>query len=131
MARRFSPARMARTSGKSARREILSGCANLPLDHPATFRLHGLHALAEPFSASRSHPISHTMKWWKKALILTAIWVALIIGAALIHTEVILKEKYTPMQDEAISEAYGVACGFGVAMIWAIAALRRKRRTIG
>jgi hypothetical protein len=67
------------------------------------------------------------MKWWKKALILSGLWLALTVGVGVFHTEVLLKGKTTPAQDEAISEAYGMACGFGVAMIWFLSAFFKKK----
>ena len=67
------------------------------------------------------------MSWWKKALIGSAIWVALTIGVGVLHTEVILHGQTTPEQDSKISEAYGMLCGFGVGLIWALAAMRRNK----
>ena len=40
------------------------------------------------------------MKWWIKALIATGIWIVLIIGIGIIHTNVILKGKLTSVQDK-------------------------------
>ena len=65
------------------------------------------------------------MKWWKKALIITGIWFVLIIGIGVVHTEVILKGKITPAQDEVISERYGNICGVGLVLIWVVAYLKR------
>jgi|GEM_PF-2463667 len=68
------------------------------------------------------------MKWWKKALLFSVLWVALVIGAAVVHTEVVLAGKLTPQQDEAISEKYGQLCGAGLVGIWVLlgAAPRHK-----
>ncbi|MFH0888067.1 MAG: hypothetical protein V1871_02525 [Planctomycetota bacterium] len=68
------------------------------------------------------------MKWWKVALIISAIWIVLTIGAGIIHTNVILKDKITQAQDEAISEKYGQFCAGGLMAIWILTYLLRKRQ---
>jgi hypothetical protein len=68
------------------------------------------------------------MKWWKKSLIFSGIWIVLIIGTGIIHTNVILAGKITPEQDEAISDKYGEACGVGVGAIWVIGALVLRKK---
>ncbi len=67
------------------------------------------------------------MSWWKKALVFSGVWIALVIGVGVIHTNVVLAGKITPQQDEAISEKYGEACGTGLVAIWVITALLRKK----
>ncbi len=67
------------------------------------------------------------MKWWKKALLGSAVWVALAIGAGILHTEAFLHGKATPDEDARISEAYGMVCGFGVGLIWTLAWMKRRR----
>lgn len=67
------------------------------------------------------------MKWWLKALIGSFIWVALTIGAGIMHTDVILDGKLTPEQDAAISEKYGMACGGGFVVVWAGVYMLRRR----
>lgn len=69
------------------------------------------------------------MKWWKKALITSGVWVALTIGAGIVHTNVILAGKLTPEQDERISGLYGIVCGGGLVATWYLFYLRRKRNT--
>ena len=69
------------------------------------------------------------MKWWKKALAVSGIWVVLTIGAGIIHTNVILAGRITPEQDEKISESYGKMCGGGVVAAWVLFYLFRKRNT--
>jgi len=67
------------------------------------------------------------MKWWKKALITSGVWVALTIGAGIVHTNVILAGKLTPDQDDRISGAYGMLCGGGLVAAWLLFYQRRKR----
>lgn len=68
------------------------------------------------------------MKWWKKAIIASAVWIILAIGAAFVHTEIILKDKITPAQDSAISEVYGRMTIIGLIPIWVILQLISRRR---
>jgi len=70
------------------------------------------------------------MKWWKKSLIISVIWIVLVIGAGMLHTNVILAGKLTPQQDDELSGQYGMACGGGIGMIWVIGVLvlRKKDR---
>ena len=67
------------------------------------------------------------MKWWKKALLFSGAWIALIIAVGVIHTEVVLAGKITALQDEAISEKYGEACAYGLIAIWVLTALLRNK----
>ncbi len=67
------------------------------------------------------------MNWWKKALMLTVVWMALTIGGGMLVTDVLLKPRITPQQDEAISEVAVQACGFGIALIWLVTLVRRKQ----
>jgi len=65
--------------------------------------------------------------WWAKALIFSVIWLGVVIGVGYFHTEVFLGGQIMPTQDEAISEAYGMAAGFGVAVVWVICFLALRR----
>jgi hypothetical protein len=69
------------------------------------------------------------MKWWKKALIASLVWLVLIIGAGILHIELILHDELTPAQAEAVMERYGNAIGFGHVAIWIVLFLRRKPPT--
>ena len=69
------------------------------------------------------------MKWWKKALIASLVWLVLIIGAGILHIELILHDELTPAQAEAVMERYGNAGGFGFVAIWIVLFLRRKPPT--
>ena len=66
------------------------------------------------------------MAWWKKALIVSVVWLALTIAAGMIHTEVILAGHITPERSDQISQAYGMACGVGLVVIWLVAYSRHK-----
>jgi hypothetical protein len=64
------------------------------------------------------------MAWWKKGLLLSIVWFGLTIGAGILHTDFVLAGRVTPEQDAAISYRYGVACGLGLIVIWAISLYR-------
>ncbi len=81
-----------------------------------------------PSAPSATVPPPAPWKWWKKALLGSAVWVALAIGSGILHTEVFLHGQATPGQDERISGAYGMVCGFGAALIWTLAWMRGRRR---
>lgn len=67
------------------------------------------------------------MKPWKLATILGVGWLVLTIVAAILHTEILVRDL-TPEQDEAISYAYGRAAGFGAVIVAALAYVYQKRR---
>jgi hypothetical protein len=67
------------------------------------------------------------MQWWVKALILSAVWCALVVAVGYIHTDVILAGKITDAEDAAISSLYGVAFGFGVVVLWVLCFVLAKR----
>ena len=69
------------------------------------------------------------MKWWKKALLFSGVWMALTIGVAFVHTSVLLAGKITPEQDSTISRQYGQACGSGVVLIWIIFGQLSKKKS--
>ncbi len=69
------------------------------------------------------------MKWWKKALIASLVWLVLIIGAGILHIALIPHDELTPAQAEAVMERYGNAIGFGHVAIWIVLFLRRKPPT--
>jgi hypothetical protein len=66
-------------------------------------------------------------KWWVAPVVLSVGWVILSIGAGVLHTNLILAGKITPEQDDRLSEMYGIACGIGLCVIWAIAIVKCKR----
>ena len=66
------------------------------------------------------------MKWWKKALIASLVSLVLVLGAGILHTELILAGEITPAQAGAVMERYGNAIGFGHVAIWIVLFLRRK-----
>jgi hypothetical protein len=72
-------------------------------------------------------PTPRRWKRWQKALLGSAIWSALTIGAAIVHTSVFAAGKLTEAQDEEISERYGMACGAGLVAILAVIFLRKQR----
>jgi hypothetical protein len=58
------------------------------------------------------------MRWWTKRLIALVIWLGVVtIVVGYFH---VFLGKATPAQNGAISEAYGMAVGFGAAMVCAI-----------
>ncbi len=69
------------------------------------------------------------MKWWKKALIASLVLFVLVLGAGILHTELILAGELTPAQADAVMERYGNAIGVGMVAIWIVLFLRRKPPT--
>jgi hypothetical protein len=69
----------------------------------------------------------HRMQWWVRALILSAVWCALVVAIGYTHTDVILAGKITDAEDAAISGLYGVVFGFGVAVLWVLCFVLAKR----
>jgi hypothetical protein len=67
------------------------------------------------------------MRWWIKGLIFSVIWLGVVVAVGYIHTEVFLVGQITPARDEAISEAYGMAAGFGLVVLWVICFFALKR----
>ncbi len=67
------------------------------------------------------------MAWWKKTLAVSVVWAALIIGAGMLHTNVILAGRLTPQQDDRISTLYGMACGAGLVLTWFVGYVWSKR----
>jgi hypothetical protein len=68
------------------------------------------------------------MKWWKLPLILSVLWIAVVIGSGVVHTDIILKDKITKEQDSRISGVYGQICAFGLLVVWISFAIARKRK---
>jgi len=66
------------------------------------------------------------MSWWKKAILFSLLWIGVCVGAGIVHTDVVLKGRISPEQDDAISYRYGVACGVGLAPIWLLCFWRRR-----
>ncbi len=69
------------------------------------------------------------MKWWKKALIASLVLFVLVLGAGILHTELILAGELTPAQADAVMERYGNVIGVGMVAIWIVLFLRRKPPT--
>jgi len=65
------------------------------------------------------------MKWWKKALIASLVWVVLVFGASMLHIVLILAGEFTTAQAEAVMERYGNALGVVLVAIWIVLFLRR------
>lgn len=74
--------------------------------------------------AGRLTPARTGMAWWLKALILTIVWVAMLMGIGIIHTDVVLAGQITRQQGSEISRLYGMVCGMGIAGIWVFFILR-------
>jgi hypothetical protein len=68
------------------------------------------------------------MKWWVRAIIVSVVATLLWIGVGFLVTDVWLKGKITPQQDEAISETVGEAVGATVLLAWVGSFAFRKRR---
>jgi len=68
------------------------------------------------------------MKRWQKGLLISVLWLALVIGAGMLHTEVFLAGKITPEQDFEISRRYGRLCGMGLVLIWLMLYLPKQAR---
>ena len=67
------------------------------------------------------------MKWWKRALLVSVLWIAFFAAGGWYLMAVVLHGKLNAKQDETISEVIGMAFGFGLALIWiACAAFRKK-----
>jgi hypothetical protein len=66
-------------------------------------------------------------KWWVRAIVFAVIWTVLVIGAGIVHTDVIRADKLTPEEDEAISLRYGLVCGLGLLVLGAWCWLSRPR----
>ena len=69
------------------------------------------------------------MKWWKKALIASLVWLVLVFGVGIIHTELVLADELTQAQADAVYERYGNVVGVGLVPIWIVLFLRRKPPT--
>ncbi len=68
------------------------------------------------------------MNWWKTAILLSVAWLVLTIGGGIMHVE-FLAEGITPKRAGALSELYGMACGFGLVVIWIVAYVVHRRRS--
>ena len=58
------------------------------------------------------------MKWWIKALMASAAWIALCVGSAYF----IFPPQTTPEQDARLSEILGEVCGGGLVGVWLLVA---------
>jgi tryptophan-rich sensory protein len=70
------------------------------------------------------------MRWWTKGLILSVIWLVVVVATGYVHTEVFLAGQTTQAQDEALSEAYGMASGFGLAVLWVVCFFGLRRPSV-
>ena len=66
------------------------------------------------------------MKWWKRALLVSVLWVALAIGGWIFLTQIAFAGKVNAEQGRVIGETLGMACGFGLGFIWLACVLFRK-----
>ena len=73
-------------------------------------------------------PARRSWKRWQKALLGSVIWAALIIGAGIVFTDVILAGKLTKAEDSAISENDGQVFAVGLVGIWAALYSRKSRK---
>ena len=78
-----------------------------------------------PFAAEK---ISHPRSWrrWKKALLCSVIWLALLFSTAVFHTNVVHSGKLRQAGDAALTERYGMICGAGLVVIMAVIFSRRR-----
>ncbi len=67
------------------------------------------------------------MRWWTKALIFSVIWLGVVVAVGFIHVGVFLANGITQAEEEAISETYGIAAGFGLAVLWVVCFFRLRR----
>jgi hypothetical protein len=67
------------------------------------------------------------MKWWKRALLVSVLWVALAIGGWIFLTQIAFAGKVNAEQGRVIGETLGMACGFGLGFIWLACAVFRKK----
>lgn len=80
-----------------------------------------------PASTPGVAPTKPTMAWWIKALSFSVLWVVLTIGIGIFHTDVILAGQITRQQGSAISQMYGMICGVGLGVVWALVYATRGR----
>ena len=65
------------------------------------------------------------MKWWKRALIVSVLWIAFAAGGGVYL--IVLSGKVNAEQGRVIGETIGMACGFGLGLIWLASAAFRKK----
>ena len=68
------------------------------------------------------------MAWWKKALIGSVAWTALVFVIIMLHTTLTRDEPTTPEQDYAISRRYGQVYGAGLIAVWVLSFITRRKR---
>jgi len=73
------------------------------------------------------HRMQWWMQWWVMALILSAVWFALVVAIGYTHTNVILAGKISDAEDAAISELYGFVFGVGVPVLWVLCFVFARR----
>ena len=99
-----------------------------PSSRPRTPPSGAIRFQETPTFRSGNNPPPRSWPRWQKALLCSAIWLLLVIGAGLVHVNVILAGKLTPAQEEALSGRYGMLCGAGPVFICAIIFSRRQSR---
>ncbi len=65
------------------------------------------------------------MKLWKKCLIASAIWIALMIAGGIVHVKVIRAGQLDHEQRDAIGARYVNSGAIGLVLIWIIAYARK------
>jgi uncharacterized membrane protein len=68
------------------------------------------------------------MAWWKKAIIGSVAWTALIFIIIMVHTTLTRDEPTTPEQDYAISRRYGQVYGAVLGAVWALSFFTARKR---
>ncbi len=65
---------------------------------------------------------------WRKALLFSTVWLALLLSAVFVHTNVIRAGKIMHSEDSVLSERYGLICGAGLAAIAAFIFFGKRER---
>jgi putative flippase GtrA len=66
------------------------------------------------------------MKWWKRAFLVSVVWIALAVGGGA-YLVALGGKTANPEQGRVIGETIGAACGVGLAFIWFATFVFRKK----